>query len=177
MYSNYTWEGILAKGGDLGDTRMKYCPTWSPFNNNPESFTTGPNAEQTYGESLDSNVDRNPPTKGSATTVRFLRVNVIEKPSFSIVLEYATLGTAAACAAENSQRYVIRLQTGGKSGFFQPRYGVKGIVLMADGGFKAVDAAVYDKMPCEMWALTGASGTSTVSVLAFDKNGTINNIL
>lgn len=176
LYSTYTWGGILAKGGYLGDPRVACCPSWSPFNINPGTFTAGQNSEQTYGSSLDNNVDPYTTTKGSAATVRVSRVIVIEKPASYILLGDSILGTPGSSAAKNPQRYVIRRQSGGNSGYFHLRHGNKGNVLMADGSCKAVDAADYAKLRRDMWALTGASGASTAPVVAFDRAGNSTNI-
>jgi prepilin-type N-terminal cleavage/methylation domain-containing protein/prepilin-type processing-associated H-X9-DG protein len=171
LYSTYTWAGILANGGYLGDPRVAACPSWSPFTIDPGTFKTGQNAERTYGASLDNSVDRYTTTKGSAATVRVLRLNLIETPSSYILLGDSIQGTPGSSAEENSQRYVIRRQNGGNSGYFQLRHGDKGNVLMADGSCKAVDAGGYAKLRRDMWALTGASGAATAPVVVFDRQG------
>ena len=173
--SPYTWSGILTNSGHLNDPRVAFCPTWKPFNVNPKTFSAT-DSEQTYGASLDNATDPYTSTRGSASTVRYLRIVAIEKPSVYILLGDSIQGTPGGSSASNPQRFVIRRESGGNSGYFQARHANQGNVLMADGSCRSVTPAEYAKLRRDMWALTGAAGAATAPVVVFNKSGSSTNV-
>lgn len=173
--ARYTWASVLTNSGHLNDPRIAYCPSWKPFNINPSTFSI-PNSEQTYGASLDNALDPYTSDRGGASTVRVLRIVAIEKPSVYILLGDSIQGVPGGSAASNPQRYVIRRQSGGDSGYFHARHANQGNVLMADGSCRSVTPAEYAKLRRDMWALTGASGAATATVVVFNKSGASTNI-
>jgi prepilin-type N-terminal cleavage/methylation domain-containing protein/prepilin-type processing-associated H-X9-DG protein len=164
-----TWSGILTNSGHMNDPRVAFCPTWKPFNVITAS-------DQTYGASLDNATDPYTSTRGSASTVRYLRILNIQKPSVYILLGDSIQGTPGGSAALNPQRFVIRRESGGNSGYFQARHANQGNVLMADGSCRSVTPAEYAKLRRDMWALTGAAGAATAPVVVFNKSGTSTNV-
>jgi len=173
--ARYTWSSILTNSGHLNDPRVAFCPTWKPFNVNPKTFSAT-DSEQTYGASLDNATDPYTSTRGSPSTVRYLRIVAIEKPSVYILLGDSILGTPGGSAASNPQRFVIRRESGGNSGYFHARHANQGNVLMADGSCRSVTPVEYAKLRRDMWALTGAAGAATASVVVFNKSGTSTNV-
>jgi prepilin-type N-terminal cleavage/methylation domain-containing protein/prepilin-type processing-associated H-X9-DG protein len=170
--SPYTWSGFLTNRGHLNDPRVAFCPTWKPFNVNPKTF----DSDQTYGASLDTTNDHYTRTSGTTSAVRYLRIVAIEKPSVYILLGDSIQGTPGSSAASNPQKYVIRRESGGNSGYFQARHANQSNVLMADGSCRSVTPAEYAKLRRDMWALTGATGAATAPVVVFNKSGTSTNI-
>lgn len=170
-----TWSGILTNSGHLNDPRVAFCPTWKPFNVNPKTFSST-DSQQTYGASLDNATDPFTRTSGNSNTVRYLRIVAIEKPSVYILLGDSIEGTPGSSAASNPQRFIIRRESGGNSGYFQARHANQGNVLMADGSCRSVTPTEYAKLRRDMWALTGASGAATAPVVVFNKSGTSTNV-
>jgi prepilin-type N-terminal cleavage/methylation domain-containing protein/prepilin-type processing-associated H-X9-DG protein len=170
-----TWSSVLTNSGHLNDPRVAFCPTWKPFNVNPKTFSIT-DSEQTYGASLDNATDPYTSTRGSPSTVRYLRILNIEKPSVYILLGDAIQGTTGGSAASNPQRFVMRRESAGNSGYFHARHANHGNVLMADGSCRSVTPAEYAKLRRDMWALTGAAGAATATVVVFNKSGTSTNV-
>jgi prepilin-type N-terminal cleavage/methylation domain-containing protein/prepilin-type processing-associated H-X9-DG protein len=175
--SQSSWGSVLFAGGYLRDPNVMLCPSWTPFKANTSSFSnlSATAVSSIYGASLDD-IDRY--TKGTGSpVVRKLQANIIDKPSEYILLGDSISGRPGSSSSSTSpQRHVIRRQDGGASGYFHLRHGNKGNVIMADGSCKALDAAEYARMRRDMYALTGASGTSNASVVAFDRLGNSTNI-
>ena len=175
--SQTSWGAVLFAGGYLRDPNVMLCPSRAPFKANSSLFSKldGTAISSIYGASLDD-IDRY--TEGSGSpVVRKLKVNIIDKPSEYILLGDSILGSPGSSNSSTSpQRHVIRRQNGGASGYFQLRHGNKGNVIMADGSCKTLDAAEYARLRREMYALTGASGASNATVVAFDQLGNSTNI-
>lgn len=173
--ARYTWSSVLTNSGHMNDPRVAFCPTRKPFNVNPKTFSVT-DSEQTYGASLDNATDPFTSTRGNPSLVRYLRIVAIEKPSVYILLGDSIQGTPGGSAASNPQRYVIRRESGGNSGYFQARHANQGNVLMADGSCRSVTPAEYAKLRRDMWALTGTAGAATAPVVVFNKSGTSTNV-
>jgi prepilin-type N-terminal cleavage/methylation domain-containing protein/prepilin-type processing-associated H-X9-DG protein len=169
--SAFSWGTTLFLNGYLTDPGVMICPSAKPDRIDRDQFAVSPGVLTIYGASLDNALDRYTTGGSSGSIVRLLRSNVIDKPSEYILLGDSILGTPGSRALGNMQRYVIRREAAGSSGYFSLRHGNRGNVLMADGSCKAVDATEYGRLRREMYALTGAANASNAPVEVFDQLG------